>query len=191
MSLAPLHQPHNLAPIRIAAEQLPDAAAGRLLRYRLSPRPRRAGRPLRDPAPAPCRGRQALRLPRPVLRIYRQAPAAGRAGHRRRAGDRRPSRQRRLDVRDARTARSVESTMGFTALDGLADGNAAGPARSRRRALSDRGKGHARVERAELPLPRLRPEGPVRRQQRHARARDQRRTRARRSRSTISSTGSA
>ena len=39
VSLAPLHQPHNLAPIRTLLEQFPDAAAGRLLRYRVSPRP--------------------------------------------------------------------------------------------------------------------------------------------------------
>ena len=39
VSLAPLHQPHNLAPIRTLLEQLPGAAAGRLLRYRVSSRP--------------------------------------------------------------------------------------------------------------------------------------------------------
>ena len=65
--------------------------------------------------------------------------------------------------------RSVESTMGFTALDGLADGNAAGTDRSRRRALSHRRKGHVRIKGAEFPLSRLRIERAFRHQQRHAR----------------------
>ena len=39
VSLAPLHQPHNLAPIRTLLDNFPDAAAGRLLRYRVSSRP--------------------------------------------------------------------------------------------------------------------------------------------------------
>ena len=53
------------------------------------------------------------------------APARGRSRHRRRPRDRRPSRQRRVDVR-AVGRRSVESTMGFTALDGLPMGTRPG-----------------------------------------------------------------
>ena len=39
VSLAPLHQPNNLAPIRILLQRFPGHAAGRLFRYRLSSRP--------------------------------------------------------------------------------------------------------------------------------------------------------
>ena len=39
VSLAPLHQPNNLAPIRILLRAFPADAAGRLFRYRLSSRP--------------------------------------------------------------------------------------------------------------------------------------------------------
>ena len=62
--LAPLHQPHNLAPIRRSLERLPRIAAGRLLRHRIPSHPAgsRAGA-------SRCRGRLpiaacALRLPR-------------------------------------------------------------------------------------------------------------------------------
>ena len=39
VSLAPLHQPNNLAPIRILLERFPGLAAGRLFRHRVSSRP--------------------------------------------------------------------------------------------------------------------------------------------------------
>ena len=42
--LAPLHQPHNLAPIRALLERAPRAAAGRLLRHRVPPQPARRSR---------------------------------------------------------------------------------------------------------------------------------------------------
>ena len=48
--------------------------------------------------------------------------------------------------------RSVESTMGFTALDGLPMGTRARPDRSRRRALSDDAKGHERQRDRAPPL---------------------------------------
>ena len=143
VALAPLHQPHNLAPIRSLLDQFPDAAAGRLLRHRLSPQPWRAGRPLRDPAPASCRGRQALRISRPVLRIHRQdacrkvAPEIAR-----RPGDRRPSRQRRFDVRAQGAGAASRARWVLLRSTGLPMGTRPGPDRSRRCALSDLRKGH-------------------------------------------------
>ena len=123
--LAPLHQPHNLAGIRAVAARSAGAAAGRLLRYRLPPRPPRGRRLVRAAAPVLRRGRPPLRLPRPVLRIDRPDAARGRARDRRWPGRGRPSRQRRQHVR-AQAGRSVDSTMGFTALDGLPMGTRCG-----------------------------------------------------------------
>ena len=104
----------------------PGAAAGRLLRHRLPPRPSRGRRPLTPFPRRSTRGRAPLRLPRPVLRVHRSARcrevapeiAAGRvvvahlgngASHVRHRG-----------------GRSVDSTMGFTALDGLPMGTRPG-----------------------------------------------------------------
>ena len=70
--------------------------------------------------------------------------------------------------------RSVESTMGFTALDGSADGHAAGPDRSRCRALPHATEGDEPAAVEGPSLSRMRPEGAVRHQQRHARARSER-----------------
>ena len=86
------------------------------------------------------RGRPPLRLPRAVLRVYRAASAEIAPGDRRGAGDRLPSGQRRFDVRDPGRPEHRQH-------DGLhrprrpADGDAARPARPRRRALPDREKG--------------------------------------------------
>ena len=67
ISLAPLHQPHNLAPMRALLERRPESAPGRLFRYFVSSRSRRIGGSLCFAA-ALLRGRRkALRLPRPVL----------------------------------------------------------------------------------------------------------------------------
>ena len=76
MPLAPLHQPHNLAPIRVAARAPARAAAGRLLRHRVPPHaiPSRAG--VRAARRAARRGRAPLRLPRPVVRVHRLGAAA-------------------------------------------------------------------------------------------------------------------
>ena len=69
---------------------------------------------------------------------------------------------------------SVESTMGFTALDGLPMGTRPGQLDPGVVLYLIVRKGHVGVECAGLPLSRLRIEGPVRRQQRHARAGGQR-----------------
>ena len=71
----------------------------------------------------------------------------GRAGDRARARDRRASGQRRFDVRAGRRPQHREHD-GLHGARRIADGNAAGPARSRRGALSDRAEGHERRGRA-------------------------------------------
>ena len=143
-TLAPLHQPNNLAPIRLAHGDRPGGAAGRLLRHRLPPRPRR-----RTPTATPCRAPSTTRASAATASTAcptSTSPSGLREVAPEIAGgprDRRPSRQRRLDVRAARRPQRREH-------DGLhrarrpADGHPAGPARSRRRALPDRAEGHER-----------------------------------------------
>ena len=101
------------------------AAAGRVLRHRLPPQPAGGGAALRPAARDHRRGRAALRLPRPVLRVHRRARCRSSTPARPRAGGRRASRQRRQHVRD-RAGRSVATTMGFTAVDGLPMGTRCG-----------------------------------------------------------------
>ena len=67
-----------------------------------------------------------------------------------------------------RGGHSVESTMGFSALDGLAMGTRPGQIDPGVVLYLISEKGNVGVERAEFPLPRMRIEGPVRGQQRHA-----------------------
>ena len=66
--------------------------------------------------------------------------------------------------------KSVESTMGFTALDGLPMGTRPGPARRRRRALPHEREGNERQGDRAPSLQRLRAQGPIRHQQRRERA---------------------
>ena len=49
VSLAPLHQPNNLAPIRTLLTRRPELASGRLLRHRIPSRPQCRRGPFRDP----------------------------------------------------------------------------------------------------------------------------------------------
>ena len=125
--LAPLHQPHNLAPIRSLLERCAGAAAGRLLRHRVPPprsrRSRRRSRCQRRSPSAAC-GATAFTGCRTST-----SPACCREFDERAAArqDRRAaSGQRREHVRDRRRARSVASTMGFTAADGLPMGTRCG-----------------------------------------------------------------
>ena len=62
--LAPLHQPNNLAPIRLLLERFPRMPADRLLRYRLSSQPRRARRSFRHSGMLLRGGCASLRLSR-------------------------------------------------------------------------------------------------------------------------------
>ena len=173
--LAPLHQPNNLAPIRAIRGPPPRPAAGGLLRHRLPPRPPRGRRPVRHSRIALPGGRAPLRLPRPLLRIHRLPAARGRPRARARPGRGRPS-GRGASVCALMGGRSVDSTMGFTALDGLPMGTRTGPARPRRRPLPRCREGDGAPGDRAPALPRLRPQGPVGHQQRHARPAGQRRS---------------
>ena len=125
--LAPLHQPHNLAPIRRLLERAARAAAGRLLRHGVPPHatptsPQRfalpaglaRGRACGATASTACRTSTSRRCCRSSTRMRRPArpscctSATARACARIEAG------------------RSVASTMGFTALDGLPMGTRCG-----------------------------------------------------------------
>ena len=124
--LAPLHQPHNLDADPHPLGAASGAAAGGLLRHGVPSQPaggragvRAAGRDHRE-------GRAALRLPRPLVRVHRQRAAAVRS-----EGCRRPHDRLRTSATAAACARwsagkSVASTMGFTAVDGLPMGTRCG-----------------------------------------------------------------
>ena len=124
--LAPLHQPHNLAGIEAAMKAFPVDAAGRLLRHRLPSQPSVRLRHLRAAALLLRRRRAPLWLPRPLLRIH-HARSCGRIA----------PQVAREDVVIAHLGngasmcavhdgRSIASTMGFTALDGLPMGTRCG-----------------------------------------------------------------
>ena len=123
--LAPLHQPHNLAPIRWLLGPPPRIAAGRLFRHLVPPHESRTRAAIRA-ARGVARGRSAaLRLPRPVLRVHR----IGAAAVRREGG---VGRTIVLHLGNGASmcaieaGRSIASTMGFTALDGLPMGTRSG-----------------------------------------------------------------
>ena len=102
--LAPLHQPFALQAIEVLLAELPETAAGRVLRHRV-PSHARAGRA--DAAAAACAlgtRRAALRLSRPVVRVHGSRARRAARRCRARAHDRRASRQRREPLRDARAA---------------------------------------------------------------------------------------
>ena len=146
--LAPLHQPHNLAGVARRAARLPRRASR-------SP----ASTP-RSTAPIPgsttpmrCRATITTRASAATAftacptntsrgRLQQIAPALRAAARRRR-----PSRQRRLDVRDPRRPeRRLDH--GLHRARRPADGHPLRPARSRRRALSDGREGHERGARS-------------------------------------------
>ena len=96
------------------------SAGGRVLRYRVSPDDAAGGRDVRSAcAVARALARSPLRLPRPVARVDRAARAAAA----RRGGSGAAARQ--LPPRRGRSlcaiagGRSVDTTMGFTPLEGL------------------------------------------------------------------------
>ena len=125
MPLAPLHNPPAVKVLKTLAERFPGSAASRVLRHIVPSRPSAGGRPLRHSRRAVSGGRAALRLPRPVLRI-----------HRRRAGGAAPEiALGRVVVAHLGSGasmcalaggHSVDSSMGFTALDGLPMGTRSG-----------------------------------------------------------------
>ena len=99
--LAPLHEPHNLAPIRMVLTinpELPQVACFDTAFHRTAPEVAQA---FALPYALYEEGVQALRLSRAVLRIHRLRAAAARPRDRRRPGRRRASRQWLLGLRDA------------------------------------------------------------------------------------------
>jgi acetate kinase len=116
--LAPLHQPHNLGPIRHLLKQMPNLLPGGVLRYGLPSHTARAGPGVRTSRGDHRPRRPEVRLPRTVLRVHRQRAARG--GSEAAAG--------RWVVAHLgngasmcaiQAGRSMASTMGFTAVDGL------------------------------------------------------------------------
>ena len=123
--LAPLHQPHNLAPIEAIADGRAAHPAGRLLRHRLPPR---------QPALA-----QISRLPRELTEAgirrygfhglsyeYVSAPAAEVAPSMPTSGSSSRISATAPACAPSSTGRSVATTMGFTAVEGLVMGTRCG-----------------------------------------------------------------
>ena len=97
--LAPLHQPHNLTPIRILRAEVSRPASGRVLRHRVSPQPARPRAAVRPAALDDRSGRAALRLSWPLLRLHRVRSRALRPRPCLGTGRGCSSRQRRQPVR--------------------------------------------------------------------------------------------
>jgi acetate kinase len=134
--LAPLHQPHNLAPIEAITASAPHSP-GRLLRHRLPPQPA---------ASWPRCSRFRASSPRPGVRRYGFHGLSYEYIAKRLCRDR--ARSRRKGASSSPTSamapacarcngRSVATTMGFTAVDGLVMGTRCGSDRSGRPALPD------------------------------------------------------
>ena len=100
-------------------------AAGRLLRHRFPSRPSEVADRYAIPSSSTTEGVRRYGFHGLSYEYIADRLPRGRARDRRRTGGRRASRQRRLDVRDL-CGQSVESTMGFTALDGLPMGTRPG-----------------------------------------------------------------
>ena len=167
--LAPLHQPNNLAPIRAILQRQPQ-----LLQVACFDTAFHRGHPevadrFAHPRAALRGGRAPLRLPRPVLRIHRRAARARSRPRLPRAASSSPISAAALPCAPSSAGKSVESTMGFTALDGLPMGTRPGPARRRRRALPHEREGDEREGDRAPALQRLRAQGALRHQQRRAR----------------------
>ena len=165
--LAPLHQPNNLGPIRAILERQPQLLQVACFDTAFHQRPSGSCRSLCDPRAALCGGRAPLRISRPLLRVHRATPGRGRARNCQGPGRGRASRQRRLHVRHlGRQERRKHH--GLHGARWAADGHAAGAARRRRRALPHERERHERQGHRAPSLQRLRPQGPVGRQQRRA-----------------------
>ena len=124
--LAPLHQPHNLAPIRSLLERRPDLPQVACFDTAFHPTNPDVSRRFAIPSRAARRRRAALRISRPVLRVRRLGAARDTTRAPPRA---RPSCAISATARAcarSRAGNSVASTMGFTAVDGLPMGTRCG-----------------------------------------------------------------
>ena len=167
--LAPLHQPNNLAPIRAIRERFPDlpqvacfdtafhrghSAACRLLRHPPAASTTRACAATASTACPTNTSPSRLREVAPSVAKGRVIVAHLGSG---------------ASMCALANGRSVESTMGFTALDGLPMGTRPGQIDPGVRALPDDRQGHERRRRSRSSSTGMRAEGPVRHQQRRAR----------------------
>ena len=126
MPLAPLHQPHNLAPIRLLLERAAGAAAGRLLRHRVPSRQpptwRRRSRCRASSPTAACAATASTGCPTSTsprrCRRYDAQAAAGKVVVLHLGNG--------VSMCAMDGGRSVASTMGFTAVDGLPMGTRCG-----------------------------------------------------------------
>ena len=183
---APAEQP-RADPAR--AGDRPGPAAGRLLRHRLPPRPCRAHRLLRAAARASttraCAATASTACPTNTSPSGCREVAPEVAGGRVIVAHLGSG----ASMCALRGGRSVESTMGFTALDGLPMGTRPGQLDPGvvLYLIEQKGMSAAEVD-ATCSTSESRPEGPLRHLQRHARPAGERRPAARPSRSTISST---
>ena len=137
--LAPLHQPHNLQPIRVALERLPDlkqVACFDTAFHRTVPQVAQAFAIPQDlPREASAVTASMASRTNTSRRAARARPRAGR-----RQGRRGPSWQRRLPLCDARRAECGDDD-GLLRARRAADGHAVRRAGPRRRALSARATG--------------------------------------------------
>ena len=168
--LAPLHQPHNLAPIRALLErapELPQVACFDTAFHRTNPA---VAQMFALPHGAHRGRRAALRLPRPVLRVHRVGAAAVRRARGARASTVVLHLGNGASMCALQAGRSVASTMGFTARRRAADGHALRRARSGRDPVSHGRARHGRARDREADLPGVRAARRVGRLERHARA---------------------
>ena len=165
--LAPLHQPHNLSPIRLLLERRPELVAGRVLRHGL-PSYAAARRAVVRVAQVAYRARRAsLRFSRTVVRVHRaSAPAVRRYGCARRSVVLHLGNGASMCAMAG--GRSVASTMGFTAVDGLPMGTRCGSLDPGGDALSDGRAEDGFARHREARLPAVGPAWRVRNLQRHA-----------------------
>ena len=123
--LAPLHQPANLHAIAAARLEFPAAVQVACFDTAFHATLPEVAQRRAAPGRAAARRSAPLRLPRPLLRVRGVGTPGARSRPRRRPRDRGPPGQRREPLRAA-GGRSVDTTLGFTALDGLCMGTRPG-----------------------------------------------------------------
>ena len=165
ISLAPLHQPYNLAPIRSILARYPDLPQVACFDTAFH----RGHGALADHYAIPdylyAEGVRRYGFHGLSYEYIASISAASRAARLRPSGSSSPISAAAPRCARSSNGRSIESSMGFTALDGLPMGTRPGPDRSGRGAVPDFRERHGARRRPEFPLPGVRPEGSVRHQQ--------------------------